>query len=30
MLVTGRDVVLPELAGAGADQLRERLAGVRT
>ena len=30
MLVTGRDVVLPELVGAGADQLRDRLAGVRT
>ena len=30
MLVTGRDVVLPELSGPGADPLRERLAGVRT
>ena len=25
MLVTGRDVVLPQLSGPGADQLRERL-----
>lgn len=30
MLVTGRDVVLPELAGPGAEVLRRRLAGVRT
>jgi uncharacterized protein (TIGR03083 family) len=30
MLVTGRDVVLPELTGPGADQLRERLADART
>ena len=29
MLVTGRDVVLPELGGPGANRLRERLTGVR-
>jgi hypothetical protein len=30
MLVTGRHVVLPELSGPGADELRDRLDGSRT